>query len=112
MVRHVNQIESTELAAQIEAELLDANAVTVRILFIKVLNWLRVRGVTTRQQPLPLPNYPWAEELRRLIDVCPSFSESFQVRDDHVEFKSSLCDDDIRWVEAYVVKNYVPVARR
>jgi hypothetical protein len=112
MVRHVSHFDQTELAASIDAGPAPHDEVKARLLFIKVLSWIRARGTSGRSTTMRLPDYPWATKLKAVLQTYPELSEVFQLRDDQLDFNPVLPAEDVHWAESYVVENYKPVTMR
>jgi hypothetical protein len=113
MVRHVAHFESTDLATRIDGDLASqSDGGTARLLFIPVLDWMRARATSGRPSVMRLPNYPWAAKLKGFLQAYPELSEVFQIRNDELDFASTVPAEDVRWAEAYVAETYKPVAMR
>ena len=112
MVRHVSLFEQNEVAALIDHGGHCGDTVTARLLFIKILAWIRTRATCRTTRPMDLPDYPWALTLKTVIETNPQLSNAFHVRDDKLDFNVAIPGVDIRRIESYVVENYKPIARR
>jgi hypothetical protein len=110
MIRHVVKFEHTELSENINA--FPPKDISARLLFIKMLAWIKRRCKPTRYKSMRLTDYPWERKLRRLIETDAEFKKVFRIEGDDLDFASPISLEEIAAIEGYVDENYRPTVRR
>lgn len=107
MVRHVVQYAHTDLSNAIDADTALSDEVTARLLFIKILGWIKTRSNLNRPIAMKLPDYPWAATLRTMLLRRPELAEAFQIQRDGLAFNQAMSKEEIAWIEEFVSNNYI-----
>jgi len=110
MIRHVVQFEQTELSAYIND--FPPKDISARLLFIKMLAWIRRRCKPTRYKSMRLTDHPWERKLRRLIETDSKIKDVFRIEGDDLDFVSTITPEEIAAIERYVDENYRPRVMR
>ena len=109
LVDYVNTNEPNLLSRNVESVCSDYEDVTARIVFIKILGWLRRQsGPSIREMKLS-SSYPWAICLRECVSNCSELAEWFSIDDDVFTFNSVRKSDEISDCISYVVDNFKPM---
>jgi hypothetical protein len=112
MSRHVDNFEETELSILIGSDRFPPTDVTARVVFIKILGWLKTRKSTRIKRPMRLPDFPWASKLRTVIERCEDFSNLFYIRGDELDFLSTFSSEETTAIEDYIDMKHNPIAMR
>ncbi len=81
----------------------------VRVIAIKLLGWLRLQATSLTERPLELIDaYTWSQDLRKLITLCSSFSEVFEIQGNSIDFRATVSMEERTRIRQMVVRRYKP----